>query len=282
MLTTVHYGGKAQDAIVSANKDGLWYVLNADTGKPIIPVKEMQVQQSTDSHTWATQPIPATEALIPENVPDRAKWKNLVAPDGKPYNIGPGGPAGEFVAVDSKSYSVTAAGPGQGASGNKPASLDPTTGLMLEETTPGFYTFKQPAVTEVPKLNYYNFGVSIDYGLGSLNGTPAGGTSTELEALNPSTGKIVWKVDRPNPTKAAALAKATPFLGGVLIADGLVFANGGSHLQAFDEQTGKLLWTSPKLVGASDSPPTVYAVNGKEYVTTMLGSTGDLYAFALA
>jgi len=278
----VHYGGKTQDAIVSANKDGLWYVLNPDTGKPIIPVKEMPVQQSTDSHTWATQPIPATQALIPENVPDRAAWKNLVAPDGKPYNIGAGGPAGEFVAVDSKSYSVTAAGPGQGASGNKPASLDPTTGLMLEETTPGFYTFKQPQVSEVPKLNYYNFGVSIDYGLGSLNGTPAAGTSTELEALDPSTGKIVWSDDRPNPTKAAALAKATPFLGGVLISNGIVWANAGTHLQAIDEKTGKLLWSSPKLAGASDSPPTTYAVNGKQYVTTFVAGSGDLYAFALS
>jgi quinohemoprotein ethanol dehydrogenase len=282
VLTTVNYKGQTQDAIVSANKDGLWYVLNPDTGKPIIPVTETKVQQSTESHTYATQPIPATESLIPENVPDRAKWKGLVAANGKPYNIGTGGPAGEFVAVDSENYSVSAAGPGQGASGNKPASFDPTTGLMIEETTPGFSDFEQPAVSEVPKINFFNFGASIDYDLSSLNGTPAAASGTELEAINPSTGKIVWKDYRETATTGAALATATPFLGGVLTSNGIVWTNAGAHLQALSEKTGQLLWTSPKLVGASDSPPTTYSVNGTQYITTFVGGTGDLYAFALS
>jgi glucose dehydrogenase len=279
MLTTVHYGGKTQDAIVSANKDGLWYVLNADNGKPIIPVTEMKVQQSAEAHTYATQPIPATEPLVPQNVPDRGKWAKLTAPDGKPYNIGPGGPAGSFVAMDSKNYSVTAAF-GQGASGNKPASYDPSTGLMIEETTPGFSTFEAIPSSEVSKLNFWNFGAVMDYKIGSLKGTPAAGAGTRLEAINPSTGKIVWTVDRPTPTAAAALAKATPFVGGVLVSNGIIWLNGGTHLQAFDEKTGKLLWSSPKLAGSSDSPPTTYAVDGKQYVTTLIGGTGDLYAFA--
>ena len=54
---------------------------------------------------------------MPQNVPQRAKWKGLTAADGKPYNIGKGGPAGSFVAIDSTRYSVTAAF-GQGASRN--------------------------------------------------------------------------------------------------------------------------------------------------------------------
>jgi quinohemoprotein ethanol dehydrogenase len=279
MLTTVHYGGKTQDAIVSADKDGLWYVLNADNGKPIIPVTEMKVQQSAEAHTYPTQPIPSTQPLVPQNVPDRNAWSKLIAPDGKAWNIGPGGPAGSFVAMDSKSYSVTAAF-GQGASGNKPAAYDPSTGLMIEETTPGFSAFQAEPTSEVSKLNYFNFGAVLDYKTGSLKGTPAATAGTRLEAINPSTGKIVWKVDRTTPTAAAALAKATPFVGGVLVSNGIVWANGGAHLQAFDEKTGKLLWSSPKLSGEPGSPPTTYAVNGKQYVTAFIAATGDLYAFA--
>jgi glucose dehydrogenase len=281
MLTSVHYGGKTQDAIVSANKDGLWYVLNADTGKPIIPVKEMKVQQSAQAHTYATEPIPATTPLIPINVPDRSAWAKLTAPDGKPYNVGTGGPAGEFVAIDGSSYSVTAAFT-EGASGNKPASYDPKTGLEIEETTPGFSAIQALPTSEVSKLNYWNFGAVDDIQFGSLKGTPASTTGTLLEAINPSTGKVVWKDNRTTPTAAAALANATPFIGGVLVSNGIVWANGGSHLQAFDEKTGKLLWSSPKLAGTSDSPPTTYAVNGKQYVTTLVAGTGDLYAFALS
>lgn len=285
MLTTVDYQGKKQDAIVSADKDGLWYVLNADTGKPIIPVKEVAVQQSTYSHTYATQPIPATQPLIPEAVPDRAAWKGLTGADGKPYNIGPGGPADEFVAVTASQYSVTAAGPGQGASSNKPAALDPTTGLMIEETTPGFATFKEPPPSEVPHLSYFNFGAAIDYDYGTLTATPAASVSgTELEAINPSTGKIVWKDYRGTATGAAA-AKSTPFVGGVLISNGIIWTPAGPHLEALSEKTGKLLWISPPLTSVPDEAPTTYAVNGTQYVTILVGGTGaisDLYAFSLS
>jgi alcohol dehydrogenase (cytochrome c) len=281
MLTTVTYKGHKQDAIVSADKDGLWYVLNADTGKPVVPVTEVKVQQSTEAHSYATQPIPQTEPLVPQNVPDRAAWAKLTAPDGKPYNIGPGGPAGSFTAMDSKSYSLTAAF-GQGASGNKPASYDPKTGLLIEETTPGFSSFEAIPTSEVSKLNYFNFGAVLDYKTGSLKGTPAATAGTRLEAVDPSTGKIVWMVDRTTPTAAAALAKATPFAGGVLVSNGIIWVNGGSHLQALSEKSGKLLWSSPKLTGEPLSPPTTYAVNGKQYVTTFVGATGDFYAFGLS
>lgn len=72
-----------------------------------------------------------------------------------------------------------------------------------------------------------------------------------------------------------------PFGAGVLTAGGIVWTNGGNHLQAFDEATGKLLWTSPALVAASSSPPTTYQVGSTQYVTTFVASTGDLYAFAV-
>jgi glucose dehydrogenase len=283
MLTSVDYKGVKQDAIVSADKDGLWYVLNADNGKPIIPVTEMKVQQSAEAHTYATQPIPATQPLIPETVPDRSVWAKLTAPDGKPYNIGPPGIAGMFVAEDTSHYSVTAAGPEQGASGNKPAAFDPTTGLEVEETTPGFSSMQAVPVSELTtKLNYFNFGAVDSYKSGSLKGTPAASTGTLMEAINPSTGKVVWRDNRVTPTNPKALATATPFVGGVAISNGIIWTNGGPHLQAFSEQTGKLLWTSPALIGTSDSPPTVYEVNGTEYVTTLIGAKGDLYAFALS
>jgi alcohol dehydrogenase (cytochrome c) len=282
MLYDLKYQGKMRQAIVMANKDGLWYVLDRKTGKPIIPVKETKVQQSAEAHTYATQPIPSTQPLVPQNVPDRAKWKGLTAPDGKPYNIGPGGPAGSFTAIDSKQYSVTAAF-GQGASGNKPASIDPKTGYLIEETTPGFSAFKATPASEVkaPK-GPFAFGAVLDLSIGSVKGTPAEAVAgTRLQAMDLATGKAVWMVDRKTPTSAAAAKNASPFSGGVLTANGIVWANGGKHLQAFDEKTGKLLWSSPTLVGASASPPTTYEVAGTQYVTTLIASTGDLYAFAV-
>jgi quinohemoprotein ethanol dehydrogenase len=267
-----------KQVIVSADKDGLWYVLDAATGKPVIPVKETPVQQSKAAHTYATQPIPATDPLVPQNVPNRAKWKGLTAPDGKPFNIGPGGPAGSFTAIDSSRYSVTAAF-GQGASGNKPASIDGN--LLLEETTPGFSTFQAIPNSEVGKLSYFNFNAILDLKIGSLKGTPAAASGTRIEAMNINTGKMVWSVDRVTPTNPAKLATAQPFSGGLLTSNGILWTTGGSHLQAFSEKNGKLLWSSPLLKGQSLGPPTTYAVGGRQFVTTLIAGSGDLYAFAL-
>jgi PQQ-dependent dehydrogenase (methanol/ethanol family) len=282
MLFDMKYNGKMRKAMMTANKDGLWYVIDRITGKPIIPVKEVPVQQSKEAHTYATQPIPETTPLVPQNVPDRAKWKGLTAPDGKPYNIGHGGPAGSFTALDSKSYSVTAAF-GQGASGNKPASIDPATGYLIEETTPGFSAFKAIPASEVKaRKGPFAFGAVLDYNIASLKGTPAAAVAgTRLEAMDLRTGKAVWVVDRKTPTNAAAAKVSSPFGGGVLTAGGIIWTNGGKHLQAFDEKTGKLLWSSPVLAGASTSPPTTYQVGGTQYVTTLVASTGDLYAFSV-
>jgi len=276
ILFDMTYNGVLRHALSSANKDGLLYILDRTTGKPIIPVKEYAVQQSRSVHSWATQPIPATQPLVPQNVPDRAKWKGLTAPDGKPYNIGKGGPAGSFVAIDSSRYSVTAAF-GQGASGNKPASIDPTTGLLIEETTPGFGVFKATPVSELAKISYFNFDAIAGMGFGTATGTPAAAVSgTRLEAVNLATGKLRWTVDHLNSKKPS-----NPLGGGTMTSTGLVWTNSGKTLQAYDEMTGKLLWTSPPLAGQSLSSPITYETGGKQYVIILVGSTSDLYAFSL-
>ena len=98
--------------------------------------------------------------------------------------------------------------------------------------------------------------------------------------MNIATGKRVWADVRLTPSSAAAAKTANLFSGGTLVANGIVWANGGPHLQAFSEATGKLLWSSPALATTSYSPPTVYAVGNTEYITTFDSTTGDLYGFS--
>src|SRR6202012_4786682 len=102
-------------------------------------------------------------------------------------------------------------------------------------------SFEALPASELKTMNYFNFGAVFNYKTGSLKSTPAATAGTRLEAINPSTGKLVWTVDRTTPTAPAALATATPFIGGLLVSNGIIWANGGSHLQAFSEKTGKLL-----------------------------------------
>jgi len=280
-------GGQKVDAIVTADKDGLWYVLDAATGKPVLPVTEMKVQQSAQAHTWATQPIPSTTPLVPQTVPDPAAWKNLKAPNGKPWNIGPGGAAGSFVGADATRYSVTAAF-GQGASGNKPGSVDPTKGLLIEETTPGFTAYQAIPSSEVSKLTAFNFSAVADMKIAPLTGTPAAAvTGTRIEAMSIATGKMVWKVDHLASANKPGKGGAKPppqntFSGGLVTSPGLVWASSSNQLQAYSEANGKLLWSSPTLPSGTFAPPTTYEVNGTQYVILELSATHDLYAFSLS
>jgi glucose dehydrogenase len=281
MLVNFPYHGVMQKGIVVASKDGLWYVLNRATGKPIIPAPETPVQQNAATNTYPTQPIPATTPLAPLTVPDPAKWKDLTASDGKPYNIGLAGPAGEFVAINPNQYSVTAAFGGV-ASGARPGSVDPTSDYLFEVADVGFSAIEEEPNSEVAKMSYFNTAALLDLKFGSLSGTPAAAISgTRLEAMNIKTGKLVWKIDRAAPTSPAAVKTANLFSGGVLTDNGIVWANGGNHLQAFSEANGKLLWSSPPLAATSYSPPTTYAVGNTQYITLEDSSTGDLYGFSL-
>ncbi|HEV2591238.1 MAG TPA: PQQ-binding-like beta-propeller repeat protein [Gaiellaceae bacterium] len=280
--------GKDAKALITADKDGLWYVLDRATGTPLIPVTEMKVQQSKSAHTYATQPIPATTPLVPQTVPDRKKWAHLKAPDGKPFNIGPGGPAGSFTAADATRYSVTAAF-GQGASGNKPPALDPTKGILFEETTPGFFADKAIPKSETSKLSAFNFSAVADLKVAPLTGTPAAAVSgTRIEAMDIHSGKMIWKVDHlasQNKKSKAPGGKPAPsnsFNGGLAASNGILWASSGNALQAYDENTGKLLWSSKALPSPNFAPPMTYSVNGTQYVTIYLGITNDLYVFKLS
>ncbi|MCB0686412.1 MAG: PQQ-binding-like beta-propeller repeat protein [Saprospiraceae bacterium] len=60
-LTTIRKDGKDIDAVVQLTKQGLIFMLDRDTGKPIYPVEERVVPSSglADESTWPTQPFPA-------------------------------------------------------------------------------------------------------------------------------------------------------------------------------------------------------------------------------
>jgi quinoprotein glucose dehydrogenase len=60
MLLTVTSQGKARDIVVQLTKQGLTFVLDRDTGKPVFEVKETPVAASTvpGEKAWPTQPIP--------------------------------------------------------------------------------------------------------------------------------------------------------------------------------------------------------------------------------
>ncbi len=115
-----------------------------------------------------------------------------------------------------------------------------------------------------------------------------------LNAINLNTGEIVWKI--PFGEYPELSAKGIPTTGSesyggpVVTAGGLVFiaATPDEKFRAFDKKTGKLLWET-KLPAAGYATPSIYAIDGKQYVVVAAGGgkldtkSGDVYlAFALS
>lgn len=64
-LLTVTHGGKRVDAVAQATKDGLVFVFDRETGKPLFPVKETAVPTTPalpGEQPWPTQPMPSKPA----------------------------------------------------------------------------------------------------------------------------------------------------------------------------------------------------------------------------
>ena len=87
----------------------------------------------------------------------------------------------------------------------------------------------------------------------------------ELQAIDVNTGKKVW-----------GHWSKMPWNGGVAsTAGGLAFSGSlDGHLYAFDEATGKVLWQSPKLASGIIAQPSVFEIDGQEYVAVLAGYGG--------
>jgi len=84
-----------------------------------------------------------------------------------------------------------------------------------------------------------------------------------ISAIDVATGKVVWKIDTPQPERG----------GPTTTASGLGFDGGGDGvLRAFNARTGQVLWSFQTGYQIADGP-TVYAVNGVEFVAIGVGGT---------
>ncbi len=113
-----------------------------------------------------------------------------------------------------------------------------------------------------------------------------------LTAINLNTGAVIWKDtlgDYPE-FKARGIHTGTENYGGsVVTAGGLLFiaATRDAMFRAFNKRTGVLLWET-RLSAAGFATPSVYEVNGRQYIVIACGGgklrqpSGDAYmAFAL-
>jgi quinoprotein glucose dehydrogenase len=300
-LVELERRGAPMPAVIQATKNGMVFVFERDTGKPVVEMREQPVPASTvpGEEASPTQPFSALPALV-EHRPlapddawgitfwDRAKCRSLIRkyrnegvftpPDTRGTIMWPGYLGGVNwggIAYDQRSQRVLAAV-------NHIA-------MVVTLMSPAEME-KQRASGEYPRSEFsYQRGAPYamrrepllsPWGM-PCNAPPWG----SLVNLDLRTNRVVWQVplgstENLTPWFLPVRDFGTPNLGGPIITAGdLVFVGGtmDRNLRAFDLETGRELWKHALPAGGQATPMTYRAgKSGRQYVVIAAGGHGPL------
>jgi PQQ-dependent dehydrogenase (methanol/ethanol family) len=271
--------GAMRHAIAQVGKTGWVYILDRKTGKPILGINEKKVPQEAAQHTAATQPVPVGQSFSMQCAPKA--WASWKAPDKQPVKVGC-----IFTPYNDQHYTAFAPSALGGADW-PPTSYSQRSGELYICSKDSSTAWKALPQAQAGKLKPLGNFFQIE-GLFAQKGSPATASVGSVVAMNMRSNRVSWRVNFP---------VGDPCYSGVVSTrGGLVFVGRNNNtLQAYDDLTGKLLWTSPKLLASVNAAPMVYSVNGKEYVAVYAGGNSlvgiagtaknvggsELYAFAL-
>jgi len=149
---------------------------------------------------------------------------------------------------------------GAGGASWSPVSFDTRTGIAFVAAIhwPMRYTVKEiPATADKAALRY----TSLEPGAG-----PRWGVLSAIETR--LSGKIKWQVKTTEPLVGGVLATA---------GDLLFMGEGNGNFNAFNSETGELLWQVNGSAGVN-APPVTYQVDGRQYVAVAAGGNA-LFGF---
>ncbi len=241
-LFTMMQDGQAIPAIGHANKAGFYYLLDRRNGKPLIDVNETSVPTLPAwQHPSATQPIPATDPLIPHTVEETAATE--------PYRKGP------IFSVPQEIPTLINPGYESGPQW-APSAYSPRTGMSYIAAggyDPWLYHAIEPVISSL--------GSTGQHELPGLNGIETYGL---IDAVDTTTGRIAWQIKTPQKT-----------VSGIVVAGDLVYyGEGNGKFNAAEANTGQVVWSYKSLekgVGGANGSAAVYAVNGREFVVMPFG-----------
>lgn len=294
-LFTWWKNGRSVPAVAVATKMGHLFILDRRDGKPLVPVEERPVPASDvpGEEAWPTQPFPPRAyRLVPESLPPEPFYRNergrdacRAAMEGLRYE-------GIFT---PQSVRGTINYPGHiGGMNWSGVAVDEKRGLIIAPTNSLAMVVTLIPQDSLAPVRKRSHGEEIS----SQRGTPFGMKRTTLwpEGVLPCTpppwgsltavdftgDSVRWRVplgEVPGSSGSLdAAAWGTIGLGGAIVTgSGLIFiaATLDNHLRAFDEQTGKLLWSMP-LPAGGQALPTTYLANGRQYVVIAAGGHDNL------
>ena len=281
-LATLKIKGEERDAVIQVTKMGHLFTLDAETGEPLFPIEERPVPQSEipGEKTAPTQPFPslpppyAMQGFTENDITDLSPEAHQYV---KEKYFDKWGPALLFPALSTRGDFIVPQFNGGTDWGG--AALDKETGILYVNASnepEGIQMLPAPDDADHP----YKWVASGHDELFDPEGFPISKRPWgSLNAIDMNKGEILWQ--RPLGTYPELEKRGLPptgtfNIGGpVVTAGGLVFiaATKDERIRAFDKDTGKVLWEY-QLPAAGYATPSVYMVDGKQYVVIAAGGGG--------
>jgi quinohemoprotein ethanol dehydrogenase len=239
ILFDASYAGKQRKGIAEAAKTGWVYILDRETGKPLLGIVETPVMQAAQQHTSPTQPFPIGDALVPQSIDMAPEGFDLVN-DGKIFT-----PFTKHPAVWKPLAAVNW----------PPSSYDPETHRMYICATDSLWgaTGGDPNYPVEPGALYS----------GSVVARFAAPRRGVFAVIDVTTNRLVWRQQWVD----------TCYSGSMVTGGGLVFVGrNDGRLTALDKTNGHKLWEF-QTDGGVNAPASTFEYKGKQYVVVLAGGT---------
>ncbi len=296
LVTKLKLNGKTTPAVLAGNKTGMVFALDPATGKPVLPVEERPVPQSTlwGEKSSPTQPFPTTvPALIPQSQGPEAVWAISDA-DRKFCADAINALSGHSMFTPPSEEGILAIPGNVGGINWSGFAWDGANGRLIVSVTNLPARVRMIPATKFAKGDHGDlraettmqmgtpFAMSREF-LRAPSGLPCiKPPFGELMAVDLAAGKIAWRVPLGSLDELAPgvgnIAKGSIVLGGPIVtASGLIFQGGtmDKTLRAFSAADGKLLW-SGALPASAHATPMTFEAGGKQYVVVAAGGSAKV------
>ncbi|HWY64302.1 MAG TPA: PQQ-binding-like beta-propeller repeat protein, partial [Rhizomicrobium sp.] len=280
-------GGKRIKVVVQATKQAMLWILDAATGKPILPFEERTVAQSqiageksSPTQPFTILPPPLLAATVSRNhlsqLSAQANAECLGLWDGRKLaDVGP-----FSVPIKDGAWGIMSIGAIGGVDWGG-VSVDPQRGLAIANIA------NMPTMITVTKTDE---GVKNNGGLRSASGNVRfadnggrscnGGRQGELVAVNLASGEIAWRVplgSLEEEVGPGAKDMGATTIGPTLVTrGGVVFAGASDdRFHVYDTRSGKLLWETRMAASTNAGAMTYMGKDGRQYVVVAAGGPGN-------
>jgi len=244
VLFDAPFGGKNRKALAEVSKTGWVYILDRETGKPLLGIEERAVPQEPRQATAATQPYPVGDAVVPQSLD--------IAPEGQELTNG----GRIFTPYWDKPVSYR---PQMGVNW-PPSSYDPATNLMFLCAIDHVGTSFSDTKGDAKDFDKPKFDGMWNKGGAGYSGVAGRGI---FAAMDLRTNRLVWRQQWRDDCWSGSLATA----------GGLVFVGrSDGRLTALDSRNGERLWQFQTDSGVN-APASTFQYDGQQYVVVLSGGT---------